>query len=694
MKTVTQPKIALSSSRDILFNQLVLSQANVRRVKAGVSIEELAEDIARRTLLQSLTVRAVVGEDGAPTGLYEIPAGGRRYRALDLLVKQKRLSKTAPVPCVIREGGIAEEDSLAENIQRAPLHPLDQFRAFLALREKGQSEEEIAAAFFVSVSVVRQRLKLASVSPKLLDAYAEDQLTLDQLMAFTVNGDHERQEQVFERLNTSYSNEPYAIRRMLTQSAIRACDKRVQFIGVEAYIEAGGTVLHDLFQGDDGGWLQDVALVERLTAEKLEREAEAIRAEGWKWTQVAVDLPYDHAFGLRRVRGEQPPLSDEQAAGRQALVDQLEALEARYAQVEELPEDIDQRFAELETAIAAIDDRPVAFDPEEVARAGVFVSLDPSGGLRVERGFVRPEDEAPVQVEPEVFDPGEAVSTDAMHDQAFESAPVETEDEDDAMRPIPDRLMSELTGFRTLALRRAVGERPDIAFLAVLHAFILAAFYRYAQDSCLELSVKLVTLTTQPPGLADSPLATALAERHERFAGMLPREPEDLWAAIGAMTDEIRHGLFAHCVALSINAVREPWNSRPRALAHADQIAQAVDLDIAAEGWTPTVHSYLGRVTKARIAAAVREAKGEGAAERISGFKKAQMADEAQGLLAGSGWLPEPLRTPGLPVVALAEPDTAVAQSDTAESEPVVAETDDEAEPEPVLAAPVLIAAE
>ncbi|WP_281810226.1 ParB/RepB/Spo0J family partition protein, partial [Xanthobacter flavus] len=164
MATAVQ-KITLSSSRDIPFNKLVLSQANVRRVKAGVSIEELAEDIARRGLLQGLNVRAVVDPDGVETGMYEIPAGGRRYRALELLVKRKRLARTAPVPCIVREGGIAEEDSLAENVQRAPLHPLDQFRAFLALREKGQSEEEIAAAFFVSVAVVKQRLKLASLSP-------------------------------------------------------------------------------------------------------------------------------------------------------------------------------------------------------------------------------------------------------------------------------------------------------------------------------------------------------------------------------------------------------------------------------------------------------------------------------------------------------------------------------------------------
>jgi ParB family chromosome partitioning protein len=158
-------KIVLSSSRDIPFNKLLLSQSNVRRIKAGVSIEELAEDIARRTLLQSIVVRPVVDADGVETGMYEIPAGGRRFRALELLVKQRRLAKTAPVPCVIREGGIAEEDSLAENVQRAPLHPLDQFRAFLALRERGQSEEEIAASQFVPVAVVKQRLRLASVSP-------------------------------------------------------------------------------------------------------------------------------------------------------------------------------------------------------------------------------------------------------------------------------------------------------------------------------------------------------------------------------------------------------------------------------------------------------------------------------------------------------------------------------------------------
>src|SRR5690242_6672391 len=103
--TQAPSKLVLSASRDIPFNKLVLSQANVRRTKAGVSIEELAADIARRTLLQSLTVRAVLAADGAETGEFEVPAGGRRYRALELLVKQKRLARTAPIPCVVRTEG-------------------------------------------------------------------------------------------------------------------------------------------------------------------------------------------------------------------------------------------------------------------------------------------------------------------------------------------------------------------------------------------------------------------------------------------------------------------------------------------------------------------------------------------------------------------------------------------------------------
>ncbi len=658
--TRTVQKITLSASRDVPFNKLVISQSNVRRIKAGLSIEELAEDFARRTLLQSLTVRPVRNAEGVETGMYEIPAGGRRYRALELLVKQKRLSRTALIPCVVHEDGIPEEDSLAENVQRAPLHPLDQFRAFLALREKGQSEEEIAAAFFVSAAVVRQRLRLAGISPKLLDVYAADELTLEQLMAFSVNGDHQRQEQVFERLAQSYSKEPYVIRRMLTEGAVRPGDKRALFIGLEDYEEAGGVVMRDLFQGDDGGWLQDVALVDRMVAEKLDREAAAVRAEGWKWIEVAPEFAYGHAYALRRLRGQEVPLSEEERSARLALQAEYDALEKAHSEADELPEGVDQRLADLETALAAFEERPMAFDAEEIARAGAFVSVDGSGHLRIERGFVRPEDELPVEPEPESNAEPEIAAIGAMAARAglgdgrvrSETEPVNEPEEDEGPKPIPDRLMTELTTHRTLALRYALGEQTDVAFLAALHALCLRAFYRYAADTCLDVDLKSVGLSTQSPGLNDSSIAANFDRRHQTWAAGMPKEPGDLWSALTAFDLDSRHALFAHCVSLSVNAIVEPYNRRPRAIAHADRLAESLDLDMVAAGWEPRVETFIGRVTKAHILGAVREARGEDAARRLEPMKRGEMAEAAEGILAKSGWLPEPLRTPGRSAVS------------------------------------------
>ncbi|WP_454919285.1 ParB/RepB/Spo0J family partition protein [Xanthobacter sediminis] len=647
---IAKKKITLSPSRDIPFHQLMLSQANVRHVQAGVSIEELAEDIARRGLLQGLSVRPVVDADGVGTGMYEIPAGGRRYRALELLVKQKRLARSAPVPCVVREDGIAEEDSLAENMQRAPLHPLDQFRAFLALREKGQSEEEIAAAFFVSVGVVKQRLKLASVSPRLLDTYADDGISLDQLMAFTVSGYHERQEQVFERLQPAYDKQPHVIRRMLTEGAVRASDKRARFIGVEAYEEAGGTVLRDLFQGDDGGWLQDVTLVDRMVAGKLTVEAESVAAEGWKWIEVAPDFAYGHTFGLRQLRGEPVPMTAEEEAARKAVQAEVDRLSETYQDDDELPDDIDARLGELEAELESWDNRPLAFDPSDIARAGAFVSIVHDGSLRVERGYVRTEDEMPAEPEADlsVGDGPRAVAA-VTHDADAVTTDAEAPEpeEDDSLSPISDRLMTELTAYRTLGLRQALGEQPDVAFLAALHALVLKAFYHYGSDSCLELDFKSAGFGTQAPGLNDSFAAEAIRVRHERWAKALPKESAELWDTLEGWNADSRSALFAHMVSLSVNAVHEAWNRRPRALAHADRLALAVALDMAALGWRPTVDTFLGRVTKARILQAVSEAKGQRAAERIAHLKKGDMATEAETLLAETGWLPEPLRTPG-----------------------------------------------
>src|SRR3546814_9110098 len=103
-----------------------------------------------------------------------------------------------------------------------------------------QDIEAVAANFFVTPAVVRQRLKLASVSPVLHDAYADDRIGLEQLMAFTISDDFERQVQVFELLNESRSLAPHLIRQKLTENVVRAADTRARFVKPDAYVEDGG----------------------------------------------------------------------------------------------------------------------------------------------------------------------------------------------------------------------------------------------------------------------------------------------------------------------------------------------------------------------------------------------------------------------------------------------------------------------
>ncbi len=83
---------------------------------------------------------------------------------------------------------------------------------------------------------------------------------------------------------------------------------------------------------------------------------------------------------------------------------------------------------------------------------------------------------------------------------------------------------------------------------------------------------------------------------------------------VAGLDHDSRMALFAHCVALTVNAIKLPWERRPRALATADRLAQAVELDMTGY-WRPTARSYLGRVTKAHILDAVREGAGTEAAD-------------------------------------------------------------------------------
>ena len=189
----------------IPLRDLTPSLCNVRKT-GGHSIEDLAASIKAEGLLQNLTVIEQKDAKGKHTGKYEVTAGGRRMRALQLLTKQKVLPATYEVHCRVttQERGVSA--SLAENTLREAMHPADQFEAFRKMIEGGKSIEETAAAFGVTLLSVKQRLKLANVSPRLLDLFREGKLKLEAVMAYALTDDHVLQEQLHDQLQDYKKN--------------------------------------------------------------------------------------------------------------------------------------------------------------------------------------------------------------------------------------------------------------------------------------------------------------------------------------------------------------------------------------------------------------------------------------------------------------------------------------------------------
>ena len=116
----------------------------------------------------------------------------------------------------------------------------------------------------------------------------------------------------------------------------------------------------------------------------------------------------------------------------------------------------------------------------------------------------------------------------------------------------------------------------------------------------------------------------------------MPKDPAKLWNAIYGLIESERLALLAHCVSLSVNAVRHRMVEEPD---HADVLARELALDMTAY-WQPTAASYLGRVSKERILEAVSEGVSPDAVKNLSGMKKGAMAAAAEKILAGKGWLP------------------------------------------------------
>ncbi len=611
---MTQQPLCVQHGQEILvpLNRLKASPLNARKTAHPQSdIEALAASIAAKGVLQPPVVAPEVDRQGVETGAYLVTIGEGRRQALRLLAKRKRIASTEPVRCLLDADNDAFEISLDENITRFALHPADQFEAFRALAEtKGWSAEDIAARFGVSAAVVRQRLRLGAVSPVLMAAFRADELNLEQMMAFAVSEDPVRQEQVFATL--SYNRSPRQIRKAMTEHEVEASDRRARFVGEAAYVAAGGRIRTDLFGEDGEGWFEDAPLLDRLALDRLEAEAETVRtSEGWLWALALLQYPHDH--GCRRVY-PRPVEPDPETAARLAGVS--EEYDRLVATCEEggLSDEDEARLDAIEAELAAADRTEYA--PEDVARAGLYVLLSQDGTVRIERGFVRPQDEA--------------------------SEPEKEPETDKGPKPLSERLVRDLTAHRSAALADALAHQPEVAFLACLQALVRRAFHDRHGEGCLGLVLTRADLARDAEGLEESVAGTAIQTRHADWAARLPQSEDGLFEALTALSAEDRLALLAHCVGLSVNAVVRP--GRPdRIQAEAGVLAEAVALDMTAY-WSASPEAYFQHVPKSLILAAVSEALNPAEASKLEVLPKTDMAVAASDKLVPIGWLPELLR--------------------------------------------------
>jgi ParB family chromosome partitioning protein len=657
--------------QDIPLSKLRISPENMRKAKDGTNIESLASTIMHQGLLQNLVVV------DAGKGRFEVVAGERRFLALKHLASKKSLPASHPIPCRVVPRERAKEASLVENTHRVSHHPADEFEAIRSIveQEPNASVEEVAARLGMTVRLVKQRWRLAKVHPELFQAYRDGQMSLDQLMAFTVSDDQERQ--LRNWVDHPYGRHPDSIKRRLTQGSVEQEDRRAVLVGLEAYEKAGGRVVRDLF--DDEVWLLDVDLLEKLVSDRLAAEREKVQAEGWGWVEVVSVMGWHVTAGMSRVYPDAAP---------EGVEDELEALYAKWQEMAtehgEQPEDpaVAASMAATLAEIGRLEQDGGRYTPEDVSRAGCFVYLDNDGEVEVDRGWVRPQPKEPAA--PPVADdtrPGAGGEPDTGADEAKDGGPAapgkpqapaqvpaapaaEPEEEDEPLKPLPWELAQELTAHRTMALQLMLARSPKVALVAVVHALTQEALGLHGENgNCVKVSVTNPYLGNIVSTIGDTAACKGMREEQEMWGERLTADPKDRWHQLMEWSVADLLDLLAFCAARGVNAVRGRWdNPKSGRLEHADALAQAVGLDMA-DWWEPTPENYLNRVTKAHIMQAVTEARGKAEASALEGMKKAPMVAVADRQLRGTRWTPSVM---GLQVVdkGVAHPNPAPTAED------------------------------
>lgn len=593
----------------IELSTLEKSPLNVRKTAADCT--DLIANIRANGLMQNLSVH--LGKKGQ----YLVFAGGRRLAALKALQAEGHFTEDYAVPCQIYTEAQAQELSLAENAVRQAIHPADEFEAFAALADAGESSEAIAQRFGVKEKHVLQRLKLGRVAPELLKEYRAGKIKLETLEAFTITDDRKRQMSVYKSLSGWQKDDASHIRKTLTETMADGNSKLVKFIGLKTYEKAGGKVRKDLF--GDNVYLENPELLNALVAEKLKLAESELLAEGWGWVEVKPESDWSFVSGcsrlksapigapkeltdeLKKIKAEEQKIEDAIDTQDDDEQDELEALYEKARDAEERREEIEEK---LETF--------VAFDPEQMKTAGCYVSIAHNGTLNIDKGLVKKQDAKKL-----AGSEGDA-------------------DDEPAEKPkdaLSQSLKRDLEAYRLGVAQAEIAKHPAIAFdLLVFKAAKNVLTTGYAHDGAA------VSFSQNYGGTAGEDAKEFLQSQMQPIEKILPADFLDLdteaeqFLAFQKLSTDQKHAILAYCVA---STLQPKLATEGRELTAYDIALSQTGANVA-EYWRPTKDSFLSRVTREQLLEIGRQFGGEAWVSYRRDYKKSTLADELHGYFAKS----------------------------------------------------------
>ena len=577
--------------QDIPLSRLAISAQNVRKSCASdAALDELAASIAAHGLLQNLAVRT------ADEGAFEVIAGGRRLRALQKLASDGVIKKTHPVRCLVGEWSDASEASLAENVVRQAMDPVDEYRAFSALSEKGSTAIEIGRRFGKTERHVLQRMKLGKVAPELLDAYQNGAFDLETLQAFTLSDDHERQRAAWSGADRAPYWAANSVRKALSSGGVCSTSPIARFVGLGVYELAGGEVSRDLF--GDKSVIRDVALLNKLAMERLMEVAAEVSQE-WAWADAMLENDYTALSRFRRCYPTDVELSAEDQLAydeAQGRMDEIEDLDP-----DDRTDEIDAEEAKLGELLDALDAGMEVYSEKDRARAGCIVTVNFDGKLFIHEGLIRSEDD-PTD---ETNLAGEPAGLEAL-----------------ATDPEPQGALGR-GQYSTVLAEQLRTVREGIAQEHV------------AQNTEVALDLLICTLLR---GARAAPLAIQYANRDTgdlkapaKYAELVDAEGDAQFQAVAKVTPEQKGELLAHLVARTFTCgLSDAQCAEP--ISEAAIMRMEVDF---ARHWRPTAKNFFGRISKSQALAIAEQVLGADWKRTHAKLKKHALAEALEAAFSG-----------------------------------------------------------